>query len=84
MMARMQITIEQETQRMLRRRAGELGVSIAEYVRGLLNRDLEGPSPGADPSLIFDLGRSSGSDIARDKDAMLGEAFASVRRRPRR
>jgi hypothetical protein len=84
MMARMQVTLETETQRRVRRRAGEMGVSIAEYVRKLVDRDLQGPTPDADPSMIFDLGRSSGSDIARNKDAMLDEAFASARRRSRR
>lgn len=84
MMARMQITMEPETQRRLRRRAGEMGVSMAEYMRRLVERDLEGPRPAADPSVVFNLGRSGGSDIARDKDDMLGEAFASVRRRARR
>jgi hypothetical protein len=84
MMTRTQITLEPEMQRKVRRRAGEMGVSMAEYVRRLLERDLAAPQLRVDPSVVFDLGRSAGSDIARNKDAMLGEAFASSRRRPRR
>lgn len=83
MMARMQITMEPETQRRLRRRAGEMGVSMAEYMRGLVDRDLTGPCASADPSVIFDLGRSGGSDVARNRKAMLGEAFAAERRSQR-
>ena len=36
-----------------------------------------------DPSLVFDLGDSGGADVARDKDAMVGEAVA-VRGKPAR
>jgi hypothetical protein len=77
MMARTQITLPPEIQRRARQRAGDLGVSMAEYVRRLLARDLGNPTVMADPALVFDLGRSRGSDIARNKDAMIAEAFAS-------
>jgi len=83
MMARTQITLEPEQHRRARRRAAELGVSLAEYLRGLVARDL-GPAHGPrDPSSVFALGDSGGADIARDKDRMLGEA-AEARRFPRR
>ena len=77
MMSRTQITLEPETQRRARRRANDLGISLAEYVRRLLERDLGGPAIQTDPTLVFDLGRSSGSDIAKQKDAMIAEAIAS-------
>ena len=35
-------------------------------------------------AMLFDLGASGGSDIARDKDAMIAAAFASLRRKGRR
>jgi hypothetical protein len=47
-------------------------------------RGRERPESKPDLSIIFDLGASDGSDIARDKDAMLAEAFASLVRKPRR
>lgn len=81
MMARTQIVLEQEIQR---QRASDLGVSLAEYVRRLVARDLGGAQPVANPAVVFDLGASGGSDIAANKDAMLAEAFASGRRKPRR
>ncbi len=38
MMARTQITLEPETHNVTRQRAGELGVSLAEYLRTLVDR----------------------------------------------
>lgn len=49
---------------------------MTEYVRRLVARDLGERAPPSDVSLVFDLGRSEGSDIAGDKDAMLADAFA--------
>jgi len=78
MMARTQITLESHTHRRARQRASELGISLAEYVRRLVARDLAKPEAKFDVSRIFDLGRSSGSDIARNKDSMIAEAFHST------
>lgn len=61
-----------------RERAEELGISLAEYVRRLVAADLEGEEPPVDPGVVFNLGSSGGSDVARDKDAMLREAFAGM------
>ena len=59
-------------------------MSLAEYMRRLVARDLAGPEAKADVTCIFDLGSSGGSDIARDKDAMIGDAFQLARRKSRR
>ena len=83
MMARTQITLEPETQRQAQKRARELGVSFAEYIRRLVARDLHRPKGNPDVSRIFDLGRSAGSDIRHNKDQMIGEAFLAERRRSR-
>jgi hypothetical protein len=88
MMARAQITLEPEFHRRARKRAGDLGVSFAEYVRGLVIRDLSRPKATAGIDSIFNLGSSGGSDIARNKHSMIAEAFdaeatASVRRNRR-
>ncbi len=84
MMAKTQITLETEMQRRARRRANDLGVSLAEYFRRLLARDLARPETAAHVDRIFDLGASGGSDIASHKDSMIAEAFRSTRRKPRR
>lgn len=71
-------------QRRARQRASELGVSLAEYLRRLVARDLTRPTARADVDGIFDLGNSGGSDIAKDKDSMIAESLDVSRRRGRR
>lgn len=80
MSVRTQITLDRELRNRARKRATELGISLAEYVRRLIARDLERPQPSRDPSAVFDLGDSGGSDVAREKDALVGEAVAARRR----
>jgi hypothetical protein len=84
MMVRTQITLHRELQKRARRRASEIGVSFAEYVRQVVARDLASPQTEADVASIFDLGSSGGSNVARDKRAMIADAFASTHRSPRR
>jgi hypothetical protein len=84
MMSKTQITLESEVQRRARQRASELGVSLAEYVRRLVARDLARPDTTNAVDLVFDLGRSGGANIARDKDSMIADAFASKRRKAHR
>ena len=80
MMSRTQITLESEVQRRARQRASELGVSLAEYVRRLVARDLARPKT----AIEVDLGNSGGADIATDKDSMIAEAFHSRRKKTQR
>jgi hypothetical protein len=75
MNARTQITLDPNLQRRARAKAAELGISFAEYVRRLLANDLGEPKPTADISIVFDLVDGPPTDIARDKDKMIGEAF---------
>jgi hypothetical protein len=84
MMSRTQITLENEVQRRARKRASELGVSLAEYVRRLVARDLARPETAIAVDRIFDLGSSGGANIARDKDSMIAEAFQAKRRKTQR
>ena len=81
MTSRTQITLSPEVHRRARTRAAELGVSFAEYIRRLVERDLGEPEQRADPSVVFNLGRSGESDIAREKDDAIGKATAA-RHRP--
>lgn len=84
MMARTQITLEPEFQRRARQRASDLGVSLAEYIRRLVARDLGGAAAQAAPGQVFDLGNSGGSGIAKDKHGMIAQAMASARPSRRR
>ena len=80
MMQHTQITLDPAEHRRARRRAAELGISLAEYVRRLVRQDLEGPTVHGDPTSLFALGDSGGSDVATAKDVYVAEAIASVRR----
>jgi hypothetical protein len=84
MMSRNQITLESEVQRRARRRASELGVSLAEYVRRLVARDLVRHETAIAVDRIFDLGSSGGADIAVGKNSMIAEAFQAKRRKTQR
>jgi hypothetical protein len=78
MNARTQITMDRELQRQAHAKAAELGLSFAEYVRRLVMQDLGEPKCTTDISFLFDLGASrEPTDIARDKDQMIGEAVWS-------
>lgn len=83
MMARTQVSLEPELQRRARERAAQLGISFAEYVRRLVDQDLREPKRPVSPSLVFGLGRSGGSDIAREKDELIADAIAADDRRSR-
>lgn len=75
MTARTQITMEPALQRRAQVKAADLGISFAEYVRRVVANDLGKAKPKPDISIIFDLGASAEpTDIARDKDKLLGEA----------
>ncbi len=90
MNARTQITMDPELQRRAQAKAAELGISFAEYVRRLVAEDVGEPKRKADISEIFDLiDDGPRTDIARDKDKLIGEAVwddyqRSVGDKPRR
>lgn len=76
MMVRTQVSLDRELHRRARKRAEELGISLAELTRRALASEL---APAADTrtldiSSIFELGDSGGSDIASEKDRYLTEA----------
>ena len=75
-MTRTQLSFEREMLRRAQTKASQLGISLAEYVRRLVAEDLGELAVLADPTTVFNLGSSGGSDIAREKDAMLGKALS--------
>ena len=90
MNARTQITMDPEMQRQAQAKAAELGISFAEYVRRLVAEDIGERRPKADISIMFDLiDEGPPTNIARDKDKMIGEAvwqnyLRKTGRKPRR
>jgi hypothetical protein len=76
MVVRTQITLEADAHRRAKRRAADLGISFAEYVRRTLDQDL-GEEPKGDISEIFGLFDSGVSDVSGNVDKYLGEAARS-------
>lgn len=83
MTQRTQISLPADDHRRARARASDLGISLAEYVRRLVARDLSGGVAPAGADALFDLGSSGGSDVAADKDAYLGAALEADHRHAR-
>jgi hypothetical protein len=81
MKVRMQFAIDTELKRRATERAGESGLSFGEYVVNLIERDFALPKTKIGVEAIFNLGSSGGSDIARNKKQIIGEAFAARRRK---
>ena len=81
MMVRTQISLTSELHAQVRARASECGVSLAEYIRRLVARDLIEPPRSVERSLVFDLGSTGGSDIASEKDRMIADAMSAGKRR---
>lgn len=78
-MTRTQISMDRELLRRARRKASEQRISLAEYMRRLVTADLEPPPPAAgDVRAIFNMFSSGGSDIAKNKDAMLSDAVRKL------
>lgn len=73
MVVRTQITLDADTHRRAKRRAADLGISFAEYVRRTLDRDL-GDEPKGEISAIFGLFDSGRSDVSQHKERYLDEA----------
>lgn len=72
---RTQIALEPEQHAGVKRKAAELGISMAEYIRRLIESDLDAPATRADISAVFALGDSGGSDIASEGQSAISEAF---------
>lgn len=80
MMVRTQISLDSERHAEARARAAAHGISLAEYVRRLVDQDLAERPRGADRAVVFDLGESGGTDIASQKAQMIGEATGAAKR----
>jgi hypothetical protein len=74
MVVRTQIALDAEDHRRAKQRASEMNISLAEYIRRLVARDLGERRQPVSPQALFDLGRSAGSDVARRKDEYLAQA----------
>jgi len=74
---RTQIDLESEQHALAKRKAVDLGISMAEYIRRLVEQDLAQAGPNSDISAIFGIGDSGGSDISVDRKTATAEAIAA-------
>jgi len=77
---RTQIALDDEQHARAKRKAAELGITMAEYIRILVDRDLGDDNSRADVSEIFGIGSSGGSDIENEQHA-IGAAISSHHQR---
>lgn len=85
MTTRLQVTFEPEDHGRAKRRAAELGISLAEFVRRAVDDALGAQAgPRADISEIFGIVNSGGSDVANRKDEYLAKSIQThlEQRRP--
>ena len=75
MMAKTQIQLRVEDHRRAREKAAALGISLSEYLRRLVAKDMAAPEQVSGAEAVFDLGDSRGSDVARYEDDYLAQAF---------
>ncbi|WP_419553079.1 hypothetical protein [Candidatus Poriferisodalis sp.] len=79
---RTQIALEPEQHVQVKQKAASLGITMAEYIRRLVDRDLGRVDTNADVSAIVGIGSSGGSDIAAEGTVMaVAEAVATLRSR---
>ena len=73
---RTQIALHPEQHARVKQKAAALGITMAEYIRRLVDRDLGPTDTLADPSTIIGIGRSAGSDIASEGKDAIASAIA--------
>lgn len=66
---RTQIALDDQQHARVKKKASELGITMAEYIRRLVDRDLAEATTQAPVSSIIGLGDSGGSDIANEPSA---------------
>lgn len=80
---RTQIALTAEQHARAKQKAASLGITMAEYIRRLVDDDLASVEPAASPATIIGIAGSGGSDIAREGTGAVAAAvshrFASRR-----
>lgn len=67
--------MDSDLKRRATERARASGLAFAEYLVSLIEKDLERPKSKTGIEAIFNLRSSGGSNIARNKKQMIGEAI---------
>ena len=77
-MQRTQVSLDPAERQRAKRKAADLGVSLAECIRRRVRDDLGAPSSRRDVRALFALGVSGGFEIATAKAEYIAEAFMTV------
>lgn len=72
---RTQISLRPEQHARVKQKAAALGITMAAYIRRVVDHDLGPDGTLTDPSAIIGLGRSGGSDIASEGKEAVEEAI---------
>jgi hypothetical protein len=73
---RTQIALNSEQHARAKQKAASLGITLAEYIRRLVDDDLAGVEPQASPATVTGIGASGGGDIEREGKHAVAEAVA--------
>ena len=73
---RTQIALDPEQHAKVKRKAAGLGITMAEYIRRVVDADLASAEPQAGPAAIIGIGASGGSDIAAEGKSAVAAAIA--------
>lgn len=77
---RTQITLKPEQHAVVKQKAASLGISMAEYIRRLVEQDLGSGTTRADPAAIIGISRLGGSDIAAEGESAAAAISAVLER----
>lgn len=80
---RTQIALSPEQHARAKRKATQMGISMAEYIRRLVDQDLARARTQADLTSITGLFNSGGSDIANERPGAIRTAIAERTARKR-
>ncbi len=74
------ITLPDHLHAAAEQKAAQQGLSLSAYIQKLVEDDLQHRDANVDPSAIFDLFNSGGSDIGRFKHSMIQESVDNLYR----
>lgn len=74
----MRVTLSEADHAQVAEKAAAMGISVAEYIRRLVRRDLEDRAVRSAPSVseLFGIGDSGANDVAAQERRYVGDAIA--------
>ncbi len=75
---RTMIILNDNQHALAKRKAAQQGISLSEYIRRLVDRDLEEDASAQSITALFGLFDDGGSNIRKNKHQMIGEAIDKI------